>query len=325
MTSRIKDLYERKLMPSILHYNLVSHALGEEWLTELLEVAYYNARRVFRKSGNIFVADGTVLSTARSDNARRGAISRSGPVQVLAHMMYEQRWGVPTAFRLTWFQRGAGSAESPQLPYLMRETKRVGFRPDYFLADRAFSSEHNFHVALQLKAVLLSPLKMNSTGNGREVKWNIDTKHKLGYEEARRIVNECNPDNPGPHFTYLMPLRQASESWHAAQKNSILWYIASRPDRSNMPMQLSKAVKENPNTHYEGLPESEVDRESFIRENQFVGRRVYNEYLSRMIAMCLRAVNRAEEWYSEAVDFTSEFAFTPVPEDGEMGPFRRAA
>ena len=325
MTSRNRDLHERNLLPTLFHYNRMSDALGKEWLTSILEVAYFKARRVFRKSGSIFVADGTVLSTARSDNARRGSISRSGPVQVLAHMMYEHRWGVPTAFRLTWFQRGAGSAESPQLPYLMRETKRTGFRPDYFLADRAFSSEDNFHVALQLRAVLLSPLKMNSTANGREVKWNSDTKQKLGYDEARRIAADCNPDNPSPLFAYLMPYRQASESWHAAQKNSILWYIASRPDRSSMPIQMSKAIKENPETHYLGLPKSEVDREAVIREKQFVGQRVYNEYLCRMIAMCLRATNRAELWYRETADYSLDFAFSPVPEDEKMGPYRRAA
>ena len=32
-----------------------------------------------------------------------------------------------------------------------------------------------------------------------------------------------------------MPFRENAEAWHAAQKNSMLWYVKSRPDRSLIP------------------------------------------------------------------------------------------
>jgi len=107
------------------------------------------------------------------------------------------------------------------------------------------------------------------------------------------IARQCNPDNPAPEFTFLMPLRQGVEAWHAAQKNSILWYVKSRPDRSLIPPYKSTARKDDPESGYVGLPDDEEGRERVILANQNVGRRVYNEYLCRMIAMTLRATVRA--------------------------------
>jgi hypothetical protein len=328
MATHIPDLRDNGCILASFHYNRLVEAMGEEWLTEILLRAFGLARGSFRLVGQLFVADGTVLSTAWTDNARRDALTSSehgGPVQIIAHMIYEHRWGVPTAFRLTWFQRGVGSAEAPQLPYLVRETARVGFESGYVLADRAFSSENNFFVANQLGFTLLSPLKMTLGRKGRGVHWKPETKAKLGFEQASKIALQCNPDNPGADFKFLMPFRQGSEAWHAAQKNSMLWYVKSRPERSLIPPYKLSARKDDPESGYIGLPEDEAERERVILANQNVGRRVHNEYLCRMIAMTLRATVRAEAWYGYHVNYLAGRVFEPVAEDALMGPYRQAA
>lgn len=327
MSTHIKELSEDGVIGAPFHYNRLVDAMGQEWLTEILLNAYAAARAPFRRVASLYVADGMVLSTAWTDNSRRGSLTpiEEGPVQILAHMIYEHRWGVPTAFRLTWHQRGLGSAEAPQLPYLIRETARIGFERGYVLTDRAYSSEANFLAADRYGFTLLSPLKIAMTAKGRVVKWKPETKSGLGYERALEIVKRCNPDEPSQEFTFLMPFRQLAESWHAAQKNSMIWFVKSRPDRSLLPPLKSSAKKELPETHYVNLPDGEDEREAVIVARQNVGRRVYNEYLCRVIALILRATVRAEFWYGYNVNYLVDRVFEPIAEDDEMGPYRQAA
>jgi hypothetical protein len=73
------------------------------------------------------------------------------------------------------------------------------------------------------------------------------------------------------------------------------------------------------------MPDDDEERERVILANQNVGRRVYNEYLCRMIAMTLRATVRAELWYGYNVNYLVDRVFMPVAEDEEMGPYRQAA
>jgi hypothetical protein len=327
MFTHIRELSADASIGAPFHYNRLVDAMGQEWLTEILLGAFAAARAPFRRVARLYVADGMVLSTAWTDNSRRNSLTpiEQGPVQILAHMIYEHRWGVPTAFRLTWHQRGLGSAEAPQLPYLIRETARIGFEPGHILADRAYSSEANFLAANRHGFTLLSPLKIAMTAKGRVVKWKPETKSELGYEQALEIVKRCNPDEPSPEFTFLMPFRQLAEAWHAAQKNSMIWFVKSRPDRSLLPPLKSSAKKELPETHYANLPDGEDEREAVIIAHQNVGRRVYNEYLCRMIALTLRATVRAELWYGDNVNYLADRVFEPVAEDDEMGPYRQAA
>jgi len=293
---------------------LVEAMTSSSLLTQVLDSMCLRIEEFFRLVGDVFVTDGAVFSTARSDNARTSRYARGTAVRITCHSQYELRWGLLTGFRLTWSQRGRGSGEAPQYPYITRMTMRT-FRPQFDLADAAFATDRNFKFADDNGYRLLSPINPQ--------KFNIATKRHLTLDRARFHLAECDMRNPGTLMQQLYPFRSRVEGWHSVIRDQTKTYVISRPDRANMPLTRAEDTKKHPERSYVGLPDDQVERDALIEKEQFVGLSVINEMHARRLVLHLRALVKASAYYRGRVDFFNPTAFMPRLEDAAFSPHRR--
>lgn len=249
--------------------------------------------------------DGIVFSTARTDNSRTKRFTGGGPVQMTVSALYEIRFGFLVAFRMTWFQRGRGSGESPQLPYLATKARGV-LDYEHLIADTAYYSDRNKLIAKRLG-------------------FDFYCKPKRPRSDSKNAQIEYDPA-----LEQIYPFRNRVEGWNDVLRETTEPYLVSRPDRSNYPAQTKKEklaaerLKENPEYAEAELPESQAERDAIILKEQFVGVSPNNEMLIRQAYSLLRALVKAEILYNERVSFASDRVFHPRPEDEQFSIYRPA-
>ena len=285
-----------------------------EHLSYVLDLMCLRIEDFFRDIATIFVTDGVIFSTARTDHPKSSHFAGGTSVRVTCHSQYEQRWGLLTGFRVTWSQRGVGSGEAPQYPYLLRMTRRV-FSPQFDLADAAFSTDRNFAFADSVGVRLISPINPTQFLTG--------TKRFLTPQRARFHLDECNMRDPGPLYKQLYTTRAKAEGWHEVNREEMRRYLVSRPDRNSIPSTRAEDTKKYPGRSYVGLPIDQEERDLFIDEHQVVGRAVINEIQARRLGLHLRALVKASRYYAQGVDFFRVQPFVGRPEDAAFSPFRK--
>lgn len=293
--------------------DLEKRARDAERLTVAMEHIRDRFPPFFGNVVTVVGCDGMVLSTGATDNARKNQFDKSRGHQVLAHMMYDLRWGIVVAQRLTWFQRGRGSAESPQYPYLLSAARSRFPGIDTVLADMAYGSARNRAISLVANVRLYCEIKESQFEGEAALKWL--KPHQIAFEKEF-----CSLANP--LFRQVMPFRNRTEGWHEVQRNQISRSLKSRVDRGNMPLTRKEKTKENPLRADLELPEDTDERERIIREEQFVSRACHNEMLGREILSYARALVDAQGWYKTSVDFWAPQPFQPRPEDEAFSIFR---
>jgi hypothetical protein len=292
---------------------LVEAMTGSRVLTAVLDTMCLRIEEYFRLVAQVFVTDGVVFSTARSDNPRTSRYSTGSAVRIICHSQYEMHWGLLTGFRLTWSQRGRGSGEAPQYPYLSRMTHRI-FRPQYDLADSAFSTDRNFAFADAMGYRLISPIT--------ESKFRTDTKRFLTVERARFHLAECNARGPGALMEQLYPFRSRAEGWHSVVREQTKAYLVSRPDRPRMPLTRAEDAKLHPERSYVGLPDDQEERDALIEREQDVGLACLNEFHARRLGLHLQALAKACKHYGRNIHFANMEPFEPSASDKAYSPFR---
>jgi hypothetical protein len=293
--------------------DMVRRMEAEFRLTRALEVMRDRLLPLFRNVTTVVGCDGMVLSTAATDNARFGLKTRTRSAKVTLHVMYEMRWGIITAYRLTWHNRGRGSAESPQFPYLLKTTKQTMTETKVVLADMAFGSARNRAECLRKGVDLYCDIK-DAQFLG---------KAALKYLTAEQILEEkrrCSVENPT--YRQVYPFRNRVEGWHEVIRNQSERNLISQAELVYQPKTKDEQTKENPLRSDLNLPEDQVERDRIIASEQWVGRACHNEMLCRQIMTLVRAVVKAQEWYETRIDFGSPKAFQPRPEDQEFSIFR---
>ena len=306
------------------HFNRLCAALNESkpyvvGFGERIEVMTLRLMRVFRLVSHAFLLDGTVFSTAWTDNPRRNVHSQSGPVRLMCHALYEEHWGFLASFRLTFHARGRGSGEAPQLPYLVERVREV-FTPVRLMADGAYGSDRNRAYCDSVGVNLIAPFKTDP------LRFNPKTKKYLTPQRAQELMKEQDPD--GPLMRHVYPIRNRVEGDHAVIKNCIGAYVVSRPDRKRYfgltPLN-GFDQKSNPNKAERYLPEDQAERDRIISTEQFVGVACLNELRLKQFVSVLKAVIHAEGLYQDRFDPFADRAFEPKPELQELlSPFTRA-
>lgn len=281
-------------------------------LTRVLEQIRARLRPLFSKVVTVAFLDGMVLSTSATDSARRGSYSRSNRgLRVELHVMYDHRWGIMTGWRLTWHNRGRGSAEAPQFPYLLKTTKE-GFPLVRLVGgDGAYGSDRNHAISLRSGVQLIAMLK--------DEQFEGKTVHLSDVD--RLYVKEVNGLD-SPLFRQFSPFRNRAEGHHETVRHILGRNLLSEPDRTRYPVMTAKELKATPNAAEATLPEDQAERDYIIETEQFVGRACHNEMLCREIATLLRATAKAQRWYNRPVDFAYPVPFEPRPEDEAFSIFR---
>jgi hypothetical protein len=283
------------------HFNRLIAAVNEsetfaEGFGERIERMTHQMLLMFGNTSTSFLIDGTAFSTASSDNSRTGRFSgdrETGPVQMMCHAVYDERWGHLVAFRLTWFQRGLGSGEAPNLPYLVERLRKVS-NPRRLLGDGAFGSDRNHALCMKYGIDLISPFREDPT------RWKPDTKKHLTLSQAQMLKDRLHGDTPT--MRYLYTIRNRVEGDNAVVKNVISNFISSRPDRKNMPpfAKDHKTHKSDPNGQERNLAESQDERERIINVQQRVGASPNNEMRIIQFISVMRALIRAQAQYGGA-------------------------
>jgi hypothetical protein len=324
---RVRDWHERGILKTVFDQERVVEEMNRTSLSDverrkglcligpLIDKMTDKMHGMFRNVADTFVMDGITFSTAETDNPRKGRLTEGGPVQVELHVIYEINWGLITGYRVTWAQRGAGSGESPQLPYALAMTKDI-FDPKILLADRAYSHDYNFYYCDQVGVKLHSPIKDKS--------WDPKTKKYLDEDTALAFFREYNQANPGIELSITYPFRNRVEGWNQVLREQTGRGLISRPDLASYPLTKEQWKKENPDTQYIELPEDPTERNAFIVANQRVGVAVENEFRARRFSMALRGLIHAEGWYNQRFDpfALTDRAFDPIPQDQARSIYR---
>ena len=312
MKSKITRMHEDGFIKTDFLYKRLIDAAMSQRMPDVLERIAGVMLRPFRKIANTYAIDGVVWSSNHGDSARKKRLEADAAV-VNCHSMYEIRWGLLVSMRLTWYARGTGSGEAPQLPYLVSCARRH-LDVETVLADRAYSSERNFAYADSVpKFNLYSALKDGS--------FDLETKIFLSLERAREILTTRSASDPT--MSQVLPFRQRVEGWHGVIRENTWRHLNSHPDRMTRPATKSrKDLKTNPNAAERELPEDQAERDAFIDRHQFVGRSTTNEFMLRRLLTIIRGTVKAEAWYDEQVSYNSGRAFVPRPEDDEWSVFR---
>lgn len=268
---------------------------------------------IFQHVTTVVMCDGMTLSTAATDNARKGHISRTKSHQVTLHAMYEHRWGIVVAYRLTWHQRGRGSAEVIQFPYLLRTTKERFPEVNVILGDMAFGSARNRALALVAGVDFYCGIKESQFEGKSAEQWL--TPEQIEAEKARNSAEN-------PLFRQVYPFRNRVEGWIEVQRSQASRNLISKVDSSRRPATRYEKTKENPLRADLELPEDQDEREHIIETEQFVGRACHNEMLCRQIMSIVRAIVKAQLWYETRIDLAFPRPFRPRPEDAEFSIFR---
>jgi hypothetical protein len=310
----IPQLYNDGHISRTFSHARIIEAMGMLELGIFLERIVNVLIRAFRKTSKLLLLDGVVFSTARTDNSRKRRFTTDGPVQVLVHALYDYQWGFLVAFRITWFQRGRGSGESPQLRYLV--TKALEHLDvEYVLADTAYHSTPNFKFGHDANFQLVSKPKRPSVNKDRS-------------QKQKRADDEYLMAADDPLLKQLFVFRNRVEGWNDVLRETTEPYLISRVDRENYPEQTkeekraAEMEKEQPDLAHIDLPKPWEEAEEVIKTEQYVGITANNEMLCRQIYSFLRALSKAERYYGETVNFAGNRAFTPRPEDQHFSMMR---
>jgi len=267
---------------------------------------------LFREITTVALCDGMTLSTAATDNSRTGRLTKTKGAQVTLHVMYEERWGHMIAWRLTWYQHGTGSGESPQFPYLLKTTKEHCPAVKVIMGDGSYGSAKSRALCLLAGVELFCELREAQFDGSSALKFL--SKAQIEGEKLR-----CSLQNP--LFRQLYPFRNRVEGWNNVTRESGRNLI-SRVDISRRPKTKVEQLKENPLRADLNLPDDQEEADRFISREQFVGRAAHNEMLCRQVLSLARATVRCQEWYRTEVDFMIPIPFKPRPEDAEFSVFR---
>jgi hypothetical protein len=313
----------------------MAKAVAELRLTHALEEILDRLTPLFADVTTVVGADGMALSTGATDNARLKHVPRTRAAVLNFHVMYEMRWGIITAWRLTWHNRGLGSAESPQFPYLITATIRANPNTKVFLGDGSYGSARNRALCLAKGIDLFVELKEGQFKGNASNKW-------LSKAQVEAEKRRCSITNP--LFCQVYPFRNRVEGWHEvirnqSERNLISRVKAKRPEtlielkkqamqRGVPAADIAKAardpefLKNNPVLADLTLPEDQNEIEAIIASNQWTGRATHNEMLCRQIMTYIRAIVKAQMWYKTRVNFAAPKPFQPRPEDDLMSIFR---
>jgi len=159
--SDIKIAKEMKLVDNVPCYASIGHFLQKEELTEILKKLIKISSTPLSSVENSFAVDSSGFSTSRF--ARwfdyKWGRERKHRVWLKAHIMSGTKTNIITGVEIT-----EGEVhDSPQLPYLVKETAK-NFKVGEVSCDKAYSSRKNLQLIEDVGAVPYIPFKKNVKG-----------------------------------------------------------------------------------------------------------------------------------------------------------------
>ena len=165
--SDLTDLGAKGRMIKTPHYNTTSKYLEDPALTPILKALIEESASPLKAVETCFAADSSGFSTSRFErwyDAKYGKI-RSERQWVKVHLMTGVKTNIVISVEIT----DSGANDSPYLPTLAKKTAQR-FTMDEVSADKGYISNKNLAAIIALNAVPYIPFKVNTTGEGPELR-----------------------------------------------------------------------------------------------------------------------------------------------------------
>jgi len=322
------------------HPNVVCAAAGTKAMRERLAAMLEAANAPLADVETLILVDATDMPTGRTENARakkRNVRISYAPnlVWFKYNLAFSEKFGAVVAIVPCW-NKGLGSADVVHYPALAKAVRRVYKRGTIVVGDNAYGSERNHVVSERLGVRLVTPVKRN---------WKPETKKMLGPEKARAI-KEFAFRNDGRDHGEIYCMRPKAETYNNVFKTEYQNHVSSRPHQKRRKKKGESAIEEaardgappiaeepraaeppdfafpidpkkaDPDDVEALFGHDESERERILAQVQNVGNHVWTEGFAIALVMTLRALNRAEQYYDDEVDFESGRRFRPIrPEE----------